>query len=139
MTIDSTESESVGFGCRHLDPAGPSVACTTEAAGGTHRQSLLRERLRRLSAERLVEILIALADRQGREVELLVDDALRKGADAAAPTQAPAVAPRSGPLLDAPRLRATLDRHGHNVTGAARALGVSRMTIYRSMRRYGIT
>jgi DNA-binding MurR/RpiR family transcriptional regulator len=35
-------------------------------------------------------------------------------------------------------LRAALREHGDNVSEAARALGVSRMTIYRLMVRFGL-
>jgi DNA-binding NtrC family response regulator len=63
------------------------------------------------------------------------------GLDVKAPAAAKAVpAPtrRGGPLLDEATLRQALQRHRHNVSNVARALGVSRMTIYRSMRRYDI-
>jgi DNA-binding NtrC family response regulator len=46
--------------------------------------------------------------------------------------------PRRGPRLDEAQLRTAL-RQSDSVTNVARALGVSRMTIYRTMRRYGIT
>jgi transcriptional regulator of acetoin/glycerol metabolism len=55
------------------------------------------------------------------------------------PASAGAATPsaRRGPLIDERRLREAMDRHDHNVTRVARALGVSRMTVYRSLRRYG--
>ena len=62
------------------------------------------------------------------------------GIDQAQSAAAPAVvytAPR-GPRLTEAQLRAAL-RRADTVTSAARMLGVSRMTIYRSMRRYAIT
>ena len=44
-------------------------------------------------------------------------------------------APR--PAINAQRLHATLARNGGNVTAAARELNLSRMTVYRLMRRHG--
>jgi DNA-binding NtrC family response regulator len=41
------------------------------------------------------------------------------------------------PPADEHRLRAALARNGGNVTAAARELGLSRMTVYRQLRRYG--
>jgi DNA-binding NtrC family response regulator len=62
------------------------------------------------------------------------------GLDAGAPATAKPVPPatRGGPLLDEATVRQALEQHAHNVSNIARALGVSRMTVYRSMRRYGI-
>jgi DNA-binding NtrC family response regulator len=55
-------------------------------------------------------------------------------------------AARDGDLLEEARLQAErqaiqsgLQRHAHNVTHAARELGVSRMTLYRLMRKHGIS
>jgi DNA-binding NtrC family response regulator len=42
------------------------------------------------------------------------------------------------PAADEHRLRSTLARNGGNVTAAARELGLSRMTIYRQLRRFGL-
>ena len=44
----------------------------------------------------------------------------------------------SRPAIDAQRLRATLARNRGNVTVAARELNLSRMTVYRLMRRHGL-
>jgi len=55
-------------------------------------------------------------------------------------------AARDGDLLEEARLQAErqaiqsgLQRHAHNVTHASRELGVSRMTLYRLMRKHGIS
>jgi DNA-binding NtrC family response regulator len=49
------------------------------------------------------------------------------------------VAMRGALSLDEHDLRAALERYRHSVTSVARALGISRMTVYRSMRRYGLS
>jgi DNA-binding NtrC family response regulator len=59
--------------------------------------------------------------------------------DAPMATRPVSTSARSGPLLDETTLRQTLERHSHNISNVARALRVSRMTVYRSMRRYSIT
>jgi DNA-binding NtrC family response regulator len=53
------------------------------------------------------------------------------------PTPGPLPAPPR-PAIDEQRLRATLARNGGNVTAAARELNLSRMTVYRLMRRHGL-
>ena len=153
MSIDPAEFESVGLarpGPVRVSSSSPALAASGADAGG--RSPALSERLKRLSAERLAEILIRLTDSQGPEVRRLVDAALRKFSDTMAPDHAeladpskvPAVAgpasaaKRGGPILGEATLRQTLARHEHNVSSVARTLGVSRMTVYRSMRRYGI-
>ena len=45
--------------------------------------------------------------------------------------------PAASPPADEHRLRSALARNGGNVTAAARELGLSRMTVYRQLRRYG--
>jgi len=59
--------------------------------------------------------------------------------------QSPPCAPRPAPVavpsparVGAEELRAALTRNGGNVTGTARELDVSRMTVYRLMRRFGV-
>jgi DNA-binding NtrC family response regulator len=53
--------------------------------------------------------------------------------------QAKAVPPAaSRPVIDEQRLRMALARNGDNVTAAARELSLSRMTVYRLMRRYAL-
>ena len=62
------------------------------------------------------------------------------GIDEQAPSIAmvPLALPARRRVIDEAVLRATLTQHGGNVTNAARALGVSRMTIYRLTERFGI-
>jgi len=62
------------------------------------------------------------------------------GLDEPRPAQrhSPAAAPAaSRPAIDEQRLRHALARNGGNVTAVARELSLSRMTVYRLMRRYG--
>lgn len=40
---------------------------------------------------------------------------------------------------EAAHLQATLEQHGGNVTSAARSLGINRATLYRKVRRYGLS
>jgi DNA-binding NtrC family response regulator len=55
------------------------------------------------------------------------------------PRTAQAAAPAPArPAIDAQRLRAILERNSGNVTAAARELNLSRMTVYRLMRRHGM-
>jgi DNA-binding NtrC family response regulator len=55
----------------------------------------------------------------------------------ATPRNHPAAAPQAPRApVDEQRLRTSLARNGGNVTAAARELGLSRMTVYRLMRRY---
>jgi DNA-binding NtrC family response regulator len=51
--------------------------------------------------------------------------------------QADAAAAAPRPVIDEHRLRKALAQSGGNVTAAARELSLSRMTVYRLMRRYG--
>jgi DNA-binding NtrC family response regulator len=62
------------------------------------------------------------------------------GIDEHAPQAAvtPLAPPARRPVIDEAVLRAALAQHGGNVTNAARALGVSRMTIYRLTERFGL-
>jgi DNA-binding NtrC family response regulator len=77
-----------------------------------------------------------------RRAVVMADDGLIRAQDIGLEVAAPAAPPastRGGPLLDEVTLRQALERYAHNVSTVARVLGVSRMTVYRSMRRYGIT
>lgn len=67
-----------------------------------------------------------------------VTSAAAESGDLAAPAGAPGVpgAQDRGSLKDlqATAIRSALDQHGGNVSAAARALGISRNTLYRSLR-----
>jgi sigma-54 dependent transcriptional regulator, acetoin dehydrogenase operon transcriptional activator AcoR len=88
--------------------------------------------------DNLIRTAAAMVDEDGEiRVEHLPDDFLE---DVQAPPAVPAASPGPTPLPDA-RLQdvaalaiaAAIARHGGNVSAAARALGVSRNTIYRKM------
>ncbi len=65
--------------------------------------------------------------------DLGLDEAARR------PEQAPPPPEKRRRAVEAPELRNLLERHGRNVTAVAEALGISRMTVYRMMRRFGIS
>jgi transcriptional regulator with PAS, ATPase and Fis domain len=61
------------------------------------------------------------------------------GAPTGAPVATPVMAtPKPGSLEERTTLLAALDRMGENITSTADALGVSRVTLYRMLRRHGI-
>ena len=65
---------------------------------------------------------------------------LPHGADSAPPNavkQASLHLPEQNP--DRTRLMETLERYGYNLSAAARAMGITRATIYRRMKKHGIT
>jgi DNA-binding NtrC family response regulator len=69
------------------------------------------------------------------------DLGIEPGASSAAPAAmaaTPASAAAARESIDEARLRAVLSAHDDNVSSAARALNISRMTIYRLQRRFGI-
>jgi len=88
MSIDPRDSESVHFGPPELGRMAPPATRAAAAGDKRGRAAALRERLKRLSAEHLAEILIRLTDSQGPEVKRLVDAALRKFPDTLAPSHA---------------------------------------------------
>lgn len=154
MPIDPADSDAVGLGPAERVRAGSLTAFAASDAGGggganaNYGPVELAERLRGLGAERLAEIVLRLIESRGDEVKALVDEALREtrgdenmSLQAAPPHIARMVRlarVRSGPLVDEARLREALDHNAQSVTRVARALGISRMTVYRSMRRYGM-
>jgi DNA-binding NtrC family response regulator len=99
-----------------------------------------RQRIREHSWPGNVRELIGRLRRAIVMAEGALIDAPDIGLDATAPAAraVPAPARRGGPLLDEATLRQALQRHRHNVSNVARALDVSRMTVYRSLRRYNI-
>jgi DNA-binding NtrC family response regulator len=89
MSIDPVEPKSVDFGRPELGRMAPAATLAAAAGGGKGGgPPALNERLKRLSAERLADILIRLTDSQGPEVKRLVDAALRKFSDTVAPSHA---------------------------------------------------
>jgi DNA-binding NtrC family response regulator len=84
---------------------------------------------------------------RGNRIELadLPDDIALAGGACEAETQAPKVAQRRNQLAEArhhaeeKRLKDVLARNHDNRTNAAHELGVSRVTLYKKLRRYGLT
>ncbi|MGO4479911.1 sigma-54-dependent Fis family transcriptional regulator [Massilia sp. 2TAF26] len=124
----------------------------TMLAGGTRRRRVAGEVLHLFrrhawpgNLRQLASLLRTAALMAGGEDEIglhhLPDDFLDEAAEARAAVNAPAPAPaRTGAAsrLDELELSAilrTLDAHGGNVSAAARALGISRNTIYRKLPR----
>jgi transcriptional regulator with PAS, ATPase and Fis domain len=68
----------------------------------------------------------------------LIDAASLIGLDEPPVVPAQGAAPKPGSPEERARLLATLDRTGENVTSTADALRVSRVTLYRMLRRHGI-
>ena len=150
MSIDPSNGESVGLDPSVLAHPHRATILASAPAGGSsgdnHRHAELRRKLKRLRAEDLTEMLLLLIEGHGDAVRALIEDALRKASDEASRAVPERnaeglsrVTARGGPLIKEATLREAFDRHGRSVTRVARALGVSRMTVYRSMRRYGIT
>jgi transcriptional regulator with PAS, ATPase and Fis domain len=68
----------------------------------------------------------------------LIDAATLVGLDEQPETPRPPAAPKPGSAEERAVLLTTLERTGENVTSAADALGVSRVTLYRMLRRHAI-
>lgn len=86
----------------------------------------------------LVESLYILSDRPVLTIADLPEDFTRPGDAASAPRRAPG---HSLPLVDIEResILKELAEHGHNMSAVARRLGISRSTLYRKMKLYGLS
>tara|TARA_R110002096_G_scaffold8239_18_gene34653 strand:- start:8459 stop:10426 length:1968 start_codon:yes stop_codon:yes gene_type:complete len=85
----------------------------------------------------LVESMYILSDRPVLTIADLPEDFARQAARTAAPGR---VATQSMPLVDIERdtILAELAQHGHNMSAVARRLGISRSTLYRKMKQFGL-
>jgi DNA-binding NtrC family response regulator len=88
MSIDPVESEPQGLDRPDHGRLSPTPTLAAPGGGAGPRPLALSERLKRLSAEHLAEILVQLTHSQGPEVRRLIDAALRKISDTIAPTHA---------------------------------------------------
>jgi DNA-binding NtrC family response regulator len=144
-SIDPSDGKSVSSDPSMRGRTGRSAgSATAENCGGRgHGHSEIHRQLKRLSAEALAGILLRIFESHEDELRPLIEEALRQSSEKPPPdglgrnTGTASGARRGGRLLTEDGLREAFERHGRSVTRVARALGVSRMTVYRAMRHYG--